>query len=171
VIGVARRVRDLGDVGELVVITGVESRAQLASVGAVADDRTLEAAAALTAEQAADRRTLALVGLADKAGVRADALSAADRWRLAIACALAARPSRVVIDYRARNGSARQDVPFFLDLRRAGVHVFVATDDAAVGGYADRIITAREDRLVVSDAADASTLDRTRVIHKLLSEG
>ena len=157
--------------GEFVAVTGVRDPSVLATLGGVVAETPspLDANADAAVGELADGPTLALVGLAGRVTARCHELSSAERWRLALARAVATRRAPVIV--HCANGAP---VPrpglgmLLLGLRDAGVTLFAVTDDDELAGYADRVVIARDGRFVPAGPSGAATLDRTRVIHELL---
>jgi len=157
--------------GELIAVTGVRDPSVLARLGGVVAETPspLDANADVFVHDLADRATLALVGLAGRGAVRCHELSKVERWRLALARAVTTRRAPVIVDCSSGAPVPRQGLGMLLlGLCDAGVTLVAVTDDDELAGHADRVVTAREGRLVPSGPAGAATLDRTRVIHELL---
>ena len=157
--------------GEFVAVTGVRDPSVLATLGGVVAETPspLDANADAAVGELADGPTLALVGLAGRSTARCHELSGAERWRLALARAVATRRAPVIVDCARGTPVPRSGLGMLLlGLRDAGVTLFAVTDDDGLAGYADRIVTARDGRLVPAGPSGAATLDRTRVIHELL---
>jgi predicted ABC-type transport system involved in lysophospholipase L1 biosynthesis ATPase subunit len=157
--------------GELVAVTGVLDPSALAALGGVVAETPspLDAYADTAVGELADRPTLALVGLARRRAARCHELSDVERWRLAVARAVATRRTPVIVDCSSRAPIPRQGLGMLLlGLRDAGVTLVAVTDGDELTGYADRVVTARDGRLVPAGPSGAATLDRTRVIHELL---
>jgi predicted ABC-type transport system involved in lysophospholipase L1 biosynthesis ATPase subunit len=158
-------------VAELVAVTGVRDRSVLETLGGVVAETPspLDATADAAVGDLADRPTLALVGLAGRAAARCHELSSGERWRLALARAVAMRRAPVIVDCSSGTPVPRHGLGMLLlGLRDAGVTLFAVTDDDELAGYADQVVTARDGRLVPAGPSGAATLDRTRVIHELL---
>lgn len=156
--------------GEFVAVTGVRDRSVLATLGGVVAETPspLDANADATVGDLADGPTLALVGLAGRAAARCYELSSVERWRLALARAVAMRRVPVIVDCSRGTPAPRPGLgTLLLGLRDAGATLFAVTDDDELVGYADRVVTARNGRLTAGPSG-AATLDRTRVIHELL---
>jgi predicted ABC-type transport system involved in lysophospholipase L1 biosynthesis ATPase subunit len=158
-------------VGEFVAVTGTPDPSALATLGGVVVETPspLEANADAAVDELADGPTLALVGLAGRRAARCHELSKAERWRLALARAVATRREPVIVNCSSSMPMPRPGLGILLlGLRDAGVTLFAVTDDDELAGYADRVVTARDGRLVPAGPSGAATLDRTRVIHELL---
>jgi ABC-type glutathione transport system ATPase component len=158
-------------VGEFISVTGVPDPSALATLGGVVAEMPspLDANADTAVGELADSPTLALVGLAGRRAARCHELSGVERWRLALARAVATRRAPVIVDCSSRTPVPRRGLGMLLlGLRDAGVTLVVVTDDDELAGCADRIVTANGGRLVPAGPSGAATLDRTRVIHELL---
>ena len=87
---------------------------------------------------------LELVGLADRAGVRADRLSPGERTRVAIARALGTRPALLVLDEPAAGASGADRAwlaDFVGQLRADGLSVLLAEHDARLAlAVADTVV-------------------------------
>ena len=156
---------------EFVAVTGVRDPSVLATLGGVVAETPspLDANADAAVGELADGPTLALVGLAGRATARCHELSSAERWRLALARAVATRRAPVIVDCASGAPVPRPGLGMLLlGLRDAGVTLFAVTDDDELAGCADRVVTARDGRLVPAGPSGIATLDRTRVIHELL---
>jgi predicted ABC-type transport system involved in lysophospholipase L1 biosynthesis ATPase subunit len=157
--------------GEFVAVTGVRDPSVLATLGGViAETPTpLDANADAVVGDLVDAQTLGLVGLAGKSAARCHELSNVERWRLAVARAVATRRAPVIVDCACDRSVPRLGLGMLLlGLRDAGVTLFAVTDDDELAGYADRVVTATNGRLVPAGPSGLATLDRTRVIHELL---
>jgi ABC-type branched-subunit amino acid transport system ATPase component len=117
--------------------------------------------------RAAASDALELVGLADRARVRAAALPLGQLRLLAVARALTQRPDVLLLDEPAaglRSGEKAQLVATFTDLKRTGLtQVLVEHDMQFVGSLADRVIVL--DRgCVIADGPPAEVRQDERVI-------
>jgi len=160
-----------GSVGEFVAVTGVPDPSALAMLGGVVAETPspFDANADAAVGELADRATLALVGLAGRGAARCRDLSKVERWRLALARAVATRRAPVIVDCSSGAPVPRPGLGvLLLGLRDAGVTLFAVTCDDGLAGCADRVVTVRDGRLVPAEPSRAATLDRTRVIHELL---
>ena len=102
---------------------------------------------------------LDLLGLLDKADKAPAALSGGQRQRLAIARALVNRPTLLLADeptgaLDTQTGDRVMDL--FTTLAEGGAAVLVVTHEPRVAGFADRVVTLRDGR-VVSDTATRSS--------------
>jgi putative ABC transport system ATP-binding protein len=95
---------------------------------------------------------LAELGIAHKAAAAAEDLSGGEQQRVAIARALVHAPSLILADEPTGNldvDTARNTIELLDDLvRRNGQTLIMATHSREVIGYADRVITIRDKRLV-----------------------
>jgi putative ABC transport system ATP-binding protein len=95
---------------------------------------------------------LKAVGLEAKARTRPPRLAGGERQRLAIARALANRPSLILADEPTGNldsDSAERIMQLFEQLRdERGVTILMVTHDAHVASAADRVISMRDGRIV-----------------------
>lgn len=83
---------------------------------------------------------LAWVGLAERADIRAGALSAGERQRVAIARAIVGRPELLLADEPSGHGGAEIAqllVQIFQRINRLGTTVLIATDDLALAGQVE----------------------------------
>jgi hypothetical protein len=157
--------------GEFVAVTGVRDPSVLATLGGVITETPspLDANADAVVGDLVDGQTLGLVGLAGKTATRCHELSKVERWRLALARAVATRRAPVIVDCWSGAPGPRPALGMLLlGLRDAGVTLFAVTDDDELAGYADRVVTVRHGGLAPAGPAGPVTLDRTRVIHELL---
>ena len=95
------------------------------------------------------------VGLADKMHRLPRDLSGGEQQRVAIARAIVNQPPLVLADeptgcLDSRTGREIMDI--FLDLRDAGLTIFMVTHDAGIARYADRIVTMEDGRLTALSA-------------------
>ncbi len=89
------------------------------------------------------------VGLVDKMTRLPRDLSGGEQQRVAIARALVNQPPLVLADeptgcLDSRTG--REIMNLFLELRTAGVTIFMVTHDSAIAAYADRVVTMEDGR-------------------------
>ncbi len=117
------------------------------------------------------RDLLDLLGLSDKAQASPGALSGGQRQRLAVARALANRPTLLLADEPtgALDSEGGQEVmELFRRLHQSGQTIITVTHDDSVAAYAGRIIRMRDGRVLgssevsVSAAGDASAVNRLR---------
>lgn len=118
-------------------------------------------------------RLLATVGLADKAGTRAAALSLGERKRLELALALSTRPSLLLLDELASGLSPKGQVEvigFYGRLKAEGLTIFAIE-------HAFRILAQAADRLLVldrgtlvADGRPGEVLGAPRVVNAYLGE-
>src|SRR3954464_4215989 len=104
------------------------------------------------------RDLLDLLGLADKARNAPGVLSGGQRQRLAIARALAHRPTLVLADEPtgALDSAGGDEVmELFRRLHAGGQAILLVTHDAKVAGHADRIVHMQDGRVLDSDAEGA----------------
>ena len=95
------------------------------------------------------------VGLADKMHRLPRDLSGGEQQRVAIARAIVNQPPLVLADeptgcLDSRTGREIMDI--FLNLRDAGLTIFMVTHDAGIARYADRIVTMEDGRLTAPSA-------------------
>jgi putative ABC transport system ATP-binding protein len=115
--------------------------------------------------RAADRRAeelLAMLGLVDRARVLPAGLSGGQRQRLAIARALANRPTLLLADEPTGaldSDGAAEIMELFSGLHRDGQTIVLVTHDAAVAATAQRLLTMRDGR-TTEGAATVSAASR-----------
>lgn len=128
--------------------------------------------------RAADRRAeverlLALVGLSDKAGSRATALSLGEMKRLELALALSSRPTLLLLDELASGLSPRgreEVLRFYGRLRERGITIFAIEHSFGVlAQVADRILVLDQGQLV-ADGHPSAVLALPRVAQAYLGE-
>lgn len=94
---------------------------------------------------------LGRVGLDERAGHRASALSGGEQQRAALACVLAARPAVLVADEitgELDSESAASVLRLLAEIhRREGITVLIATHDADVAARATRVVTLVDGRV------------------------
>jgi putative ABC transport system ATP-binding protein len=95
---------------------------------------------------------LELVGLADKAGLRPDQLSAGEQQRVALARALAPSPAILLADEPTGNldyttGSEILDL-LWDSCERLGQTIVLVTHDARAAAYADRVLVVRDGEIL-----------------------
>jgi len=97
---------------------------------------------------------LSLVGLDDRRHHRPCQLSGGQQQRVAIARALANRPALILADEPtgALDSQCSNEIMETLrSLNQQGVTVVVITHEPHIAGYADRILTLRDGRIVADD--------------------
>ena len=116
-------------------------------------------------------RALELVGLADRAGDRADALPLGQLRLLSVARVLAQRPTVLLLDEPVaglRAGEKRQLMRVFHDLRARGLtQLLVEHDMQFVGSVADRVLVLDRGRLI-ADGPPEQVREDERVIEAYL---
>ena len=128
----------------------------------VLENVTLPAIIAGTPRREAEGRArdlLDLLGLADKAKNAPGVLSGGQRQRLAIARALANRPTLVLADEPtgALDSAGGEEVmELFRRLHAGGQAILLVTHDATVAAHADRIVHMQDGRVLDSDTEAAS---------------
>jgi len=142
------------------VLVGVTFRAQRRQRRA--SDRRREA-----------ERLLALVGLSDKAGSGAAALSLGEMKRLELAVALSSRPTLLLLDELASGLSPRgreEVVLFYGRLRDRGVTIFAIEHSFGVlARVADRVLVLDQGR-IVADGPPSAVLASPRVAEAYLGD-
>ncbi len=102
------------------------------------------------------RELLARVGLADRADSFPDKLSGGEQQRVAIARALAQEPKILLADEPTGNldeDTGQQVLQLLLELtREAGKTLIMATHNAEIAPFADRVCRIHEGQLYVSDS-------------------
>ncbi|MBI4560537.1 MAG: ABC transporter ATP-binding protein [Candidatus Rokubacteria bacterium] len=118
-------------------------------------------------------RLLALVGLIDKAGVSAQALSLGETKRLELALALSTRPTLLLLDELASGLSpkGRQEViGFYGRLRERGLTIFAIEHSFGVlARVADRLLVL-DQGVIVADGRPEAVLASPRVAEAYLGE-
>jgi branched-chain amino acid transport system ATP-binding protein len=118
-------------------------------------------------------RLLALVGLIDKAGVSAQALSLGETKRLELALALSTRPTLLLLDELASGLSpkGRQEViRFYGRLRERGLTIFAIEHSFGVlARVADRLLVL-DQGVIVADGRPEAVLGSPRVAEAYLGE-
>ena len=128
--------------------------------------------------RSADRRAeaerlLALVGLGDKAGARAAALSLGEMKRLELAVALSSRPALLLLDELASGLSPKgreEVVLFYARLRERGTTIFAVEHSfGLLAQVADRMLVLDQGQIVV-DGPPPAVLASPRVAAAYLGE-
>jgi branched-chain amino acid transport system ATP-binding protein len=116
---------------------------------------------------------LATVGLADKASIRAAALSLGERKRLELALALSTRPSLLLLDELASGLSPRgreEVIRFYARLRERGLTIFAVEHSFRVlAEVADRLVVLDQGALIADGRPD-SVLASRAVLEAYLGE-
>ncbi len=106
------------------------------------------------------KQLLDTVGLAERGRHRPDQLSGGEQQRVAIARALAKKPALILADEPTANldtENGRQIMELMLRLNQeTGVTFVFATHDPRVIGYARRVVTLRDGRIVANAVAPAA---------------
>jgi len=112
---------------------------------------------------------LVAVGLADRADHHPSQLSGGQQQRVAIARALVNDPVLILADEPTGNLDTRTSVEVMAilqDLNRQGITVVLVTHEADISGFANRVITFRDGRVLKDDTA-ARPLDAREVLATL----
>jgi len=109
------------------------------------------------------------VGLADRADHHPSQLSGGQQQRVAIARALVNDPVLILADEPTGNLDTRTSVEVMAilqDLNRQGITVVLVTHEADISGFANRVITFRDGRVLKDDTA-VRRLDAREVLATL----
>src|SRR5215470_2002904 len=112
---------------------------------------------------------LVAVGLADRADHHPSQLSGGQQQRVAIARALVNDPVLILADEPTGNLDTRTSVEVMAilqDLNRQGITVVLVTHEADISGFANRVITFRDGRVLKDDTA-VRRLDAREVLATL----
>jgi putative ABC transport system ATP-binding protein len=112
---------------------------------------------------------LVAVGLADRADHHPSQLSGGQQQRVAIARALVNDPVLILADEPTGNLDTRTSIEVMAvlqELNRQGITVVLVTHEADISGFASRVITFRDGR-VLKDSVSARPLDAREIIATL----
>ena len=100
---------------------------------------------------------LSRVGLGDKTGRLPRDLSGGEQQRVAIARAIVNHPPLILADEPTGcldSATGETIMALFLELKRAGLAIFMVTHDRTIAGYADRVVMMRDGLLVPAAPRD-----------------